>query len=612
MRCPKCKFISSDKRDLCPKCLADLRPEKHRLGLPITRPKLSYEELLQLAKSKKAKSNKAASGASRSKAVAAKSIKATKKPLWEQLLSKFSLIKGEKKVSLKEAAPVIKTKPESQLSEIPQSNLSNTETIAPTATETATGTETETDKNVFESLFIEPPAEPSDEDLSKIGEEMSLKLSQALSSTELLRELPTTNYASQISQATPEVVQFDEDDDALLEEQLDQILGDDVLEISPVKTPKKINPVQPSNSIKVDDLEISFEFEMGSNEEVPESIDTTVNLASEINEAPSFESKSINQLEEALRALDAEFETCREKLSDRLVEQEDNDDTNDESEIDLLESLKNDLLGLEDNDEIEIKEADQFDLSLLKSSIPARLKQSPEKLSNYLLEVLADTVGCKPEDLFYEEDTEIVPESLDLAPVTEPTLWDIAESELANLETEGEELELNQLFSITNREQLVVLFDAALLALEDSKLENVYQTKVKLSEDKQLESEDLEIIFEKYGDSAVVEHNRNFTISKNAPATALVQSLEPSDATPIQVPTLSILTQLWLTLSSAVIGLFLGALHLWMFDLLESGREAILSHQLIWLTLPYVAKNLGGAIVLSSIILIFRCKTSER
>jgi len=35
MKCPQCSFISSNKRDLCPKCGLDLTPRKRELGLPV-------------------------------------------------------------------------------------------------------------------------------------------------------------------------------------------------------------------------------------------------------------------------------------------------------------------------------------------------------------------------------------------------------------------------------------------------------------------------------------------------------------------------------------------------------------------------------------------------
>lgn len=45
MKCPNCRFVCSELRDICPKCLLDLRPHKSSLALPISFPDLSYAEL---------------------------------------------------------------------------------------------------------------------------------------------------------------------------------------------------------------------------------------------------------------------------------------------------------------------------------------------------------------------------------------------------------------------------------------------------------------------------------------------------------------------------------------------------------------------------------------
>ncbi|MCB0310875.1 MAG: RDD family protein, partial [Bdellovibrionales bacterium] len=45
MRCPACKFVCSDLRDICPKCLLDLRQHKRSLGLKITNPSATYDDL---------------------------------------------------------------------------------------------------------------------------------------------------------------------------------------------------------------------------------------------------------------------------------------------------------------------------------------------------------------------------------------------------------------------------------------------------------------------------------------------------------------------------------------------------------------------------------------
>lgn len=49
MKCPICRAENPDSRDICSKCLTDLRGEKKKLGLAITSPDESYENLLKRA-----------------------------------------------------------------------------------------------------------------------------------------------------------------------------------------------------------------------------------------------------------------------------------------------------------------------------------------------------------------------------------------------------------------------------------------------------------------------------------------------------------------------------------------------------------------------------------
>lgn len=46
MKCPACAFVCSDLRDLCPSCFLDLRDSKRVLGITITDPESSYQELV--------------------------------------------------------------------------------------------------------------------------------------------------------------------------------------------------------------------------------------------------------------------------------------------------------------------------------------------------------------------------------------------------------------------------------------------------------------------------------------------------------------------------------------------------------------------------------------
>ncbi len=49
MKCPDCGFVCSDLRDICPKCLVDLRDFKEQTGLRVSNPRASYEQLVDRA-----------------------------------------------------------------------------------------------------------------------------------------------------------------------------------------------------------------------------------------------------------------------------------------------------------------------------------------------------------------------------------------------------------------------------------------------------------------------------------------------------------------------------------------------------------------------------------
>ncbi len=49
MKCPACNYIASNKKDICPRCLVDLRPHKAALGLPVIYPNISADQLRAMA-----------------------------------------------------------------------------------------------------------------------------------------------------------------------------------------------------------------------------------------------------------------------------------------------------------------------------------------------------------------------------------------------------------------------------------------------------------------------------------------------------------------------------------------------------------------------------------
>lgn len=52
MKCPECRFVCSELRDICPKCYTDLRRFKRSVGLPVSNPDASYAQLAAKVKKK--------------------------------------------------------------------------------------------------------------------------------------------------------------------------------------------------------------------------------------------------------------------------------------------------------------------------------------------------------------------------------------------------------------------------------------------------------------------------------------------------------------------------------------------------------------------------------
>lgn len=64
MKCPQCGFLTSNKRDLCPKCTHDLRQAKKALSLPVSYPSATVAELKKLEGGSTSSSNSPKSAAS--------------------------------------------------------------------------------------------------------------------------------------------------------------------------------------------------------------------------------------------------------------------------------------------------------------------------------------------------------------------------------------------------------------------------------------------------------------------------------------------------------------------------------------------------------------------
>lgn len=704
MRCPKCKLVASEKRDICPGCFFDLRPEKSRLGLTVGAPTAPYETLVETLKKSlsEERERKPAPPLAKKKK---KSNLAPKKPptLLERITSLF--FKPEKKTTFPEkrlpkvkveesitelisAEPVIthskeletETKPVEQ---VPPSNqielavsdenelvfpepLFKQEKKEPDTSAPSQSSTLSIDDLAFESLFeegqLEPLAPPPEIPVEiQRAEELLRQLSQTLDDdiehtkelTDAIRELsfesePELRAASASPIVMPEVLEFT-DDDALLEEQLNEILGDDILEVAAVKpaTPKPAPMAASAATLQVeDDLEISFEFELEEN---------TVEPVSEIEPLPKIEEPTISDSPaDLLSSLEDALISLEEDLEERSV-----------SEKEEVASSQ-----IEEELETELERVSSIIPPATISHPPPRFSESlrkrPDELCNVLLQHLAEMYHCSVEELFehlgeenadenlenleneldnelnlllgegfsiHSEEIEIPEEifideplpkpisqeapvkdlsvkesSIALAkepinervrdirevlpPVQEKTdLWSKAEAEIHQYENDDVEIDLSEMVDQKVNEKTLLLFDTAYQAMIDKTVDQAFKTKVEISVDKELETKKLEKIFETYGDAAAEEFAlREKQAFNSSPKIIFNKAWEAP-------PTASLWRRPLAFMADVMIAGIVAAGYLWFVDFSEVARNYILAEGLPGLFILGLPKlGLFGAI----------------
>lgn len=315
MKCPVCSCISSDKRDLCPKCGLDLRPHKQALGLPISHARVSTAELRRMY--------------------------------------------GMRKPAPAEVDQLKKTGDEHQDAKQPKrswlrSLFKKEDVSEPTHTDTAPAAPAEAPAEiapaneepvVAESAAPEPSAPSSQEVIAHFAEQLldavdstpednpHLEAVAKLEQIEVneaapVAELPMPSGAPHIA---PEVVEFT-DNDELLEQQLDAMLGDDTLEIEAVPTPRLDPRAEPS----LDDEAVEFEIELDEAEGI---LSAAVGEAAAELQASAAEVEEVEQSPETTERQDAEDTVPAPGV--HLVEEEEDL----QALLDALEAPANDTNG---------------------------------------------------------------------------------------------------------------------------------------------------------------------------------------------------------------------------------------------------------------------------
>ena len=219
MKCPRCKFVSSDSKDICSKCFFDLRPCKHTLGLPITNPNSSAKDLRAL-------------------------LKADNIDLHRHDSKEEHQMPSQSSASVPEHATSLCAESEERR----QDNNSQKSKL-----------KSESKTRIWFSWFLKRDRRKTtareNEEPKSYPVEME-KSEETVSVSQILKDMNQKDVV-------PKVLEFYEDD-LLLEQQLDEMLGEIELNYRAVKNhdQKVICPPRNSSTLDLDDeLEISFEFE---------------------------------------------------------------------------------------------------------------------------------------------------------------------------------------------------------------------------------------------------------------------------------------------------------------------------------------------------------------
>lgn len=330
MKCPACKLVCSDKKDLCPQCQFDLRPQKKTLGLPIANPKATLEELKQ-TNSNKPQTKPATAQSTPVNPSAAKAKTTNQEPSKPQAITSsasslhkaginkpsaapqkagfFSKLFGKKtNVSLEEKPagglspatmvstekpnetpqPASSPEPESAASSIEVLPLSD-EKISVSFLNPSLAKEQTKDSHdslipllSLETKLIDETANLLQEIVPEEEEQEEAFPAEDFLSVEVLEPLDLDSFSpdSSLSSAkmnssgsslhpsvAPQVIEFG-DDDTLLEQQLDQMLGDESIDIEAVIVKRPTSASSASPQITPDDEEgFSFEIELDDEKE---------------------------------------------------------------------------------------------------------------------------------------------------------------------------------------------------------------------------------------------------------------------------------------------------------------------------------------------------------
>ena len=318
MKCPQCSLSTSDHRDSCPQCGLDLRGYKERLGIRAKkRPSASFDVPDQ--------AQGTAGDGVQEYSESAPGQSFTGDP-FEDLTEAFDSgpsLEDTRRKRRERRFSSAPNKPKEDVADLISAfeQLQTGEAVAPKHTPRRR------DAEESEAGWLGEDELANDESLAPleaIDDSLSEHLDEAKAATAALHdhfELPASPVDSQTisrqmlaqAQVSPEVLDFSEADE-LLEEKLDEMIGDIVFDVEAVKVQKPKKPAAPEQMM-FDDVEISFEIEVEDDSD-PQT--DTLHESVEVTSSDSGFEEAAEPVYDDLAAADAPF-------ADEMLSEEDDE-----------------------------------------------------------------------------------------------------------------------------------------------------------------------------------------------------------------------------------------------------------------------------------------------
>jgi RDD family len=487
MKCPACKYVCSDLRDLCPKCYLDLRAEKKALGITIINPNANYNELLQ-------------------KTIKPSTTETTASP---------------KKSPKKNTGPGLFAKFKSFTKDILSSKSKNKDSVETAILETTLTPEITTTHETTHTVAIHDQRTMQDQNPEQespiIDSPINLETTQAINSIE--ETLVGLSNEDLVIQDEPESFSSDEEAKSDL-----LFIGDDLPQAPEIETIEtSIQVEEPSNIEEEPVLEHQetsttqnevAEIASTSLETLPETLpESPLETPSENTENPDYTEQMSMLIEQSIAAeesnnQEASFENDKEgEISELPTEVYEIDA--DETELNLIanELFESEVLQNQPLSEVApitpqelIDHAQAAEISPQYEAANLDGQISNDYSQNQYSENLIESIMSYPSNSYSETEEESTEEQSH-SPVDDSSLETLFQDCIDNLQTKDDfEISLEQFYQPTNDSEVQMLFDIVQESIDNPTYVDTLTKEIITSEKRQVESEKLkEVISETEG-----------------------------------------------------------------------------------------------------------------